>query len=485
MRRVSAIPALAVLAGCLAGCHPDGENSVRVAVIGEPSALFRTSPVLPLPARLLRSATTQGLVGFDAESHIVPALADRWIVTDDGQSYIFRLRKGAWGNAASPGEPVRAALRQAIAGQRGTPLGHELSAIEEIRAMAGRVIEIRLSRPTPDLLQLLAQPELGLRKAGETVPMTLRREGMQALLTPLPPERRGLPAVEGWSRQARPVRLSVSPAAAAIADFSAGRVDIVMGGTFVDYPRLNRFALGRGRPRFDAVTGLFGLRVIRDEGLLADPALREAVAMAIDRDALASALAAPGWLTTTRIVPPGAEGDAGLVAERWQGMAIAQRQTAARRVLAARAPAGPRTLAVALPAGPGADILFARLATDFATLGIRLERVGPDAPADLRLLDRIARSARPTWFLAQLSCAVVRGPCSEAADTLAATAAATADPVAAAGLAARAEIALAGANTFIPLGVPLRWSLAAADAPGFAPNRWGVHPLMAIATGGS
>jgi len=481
MRRLSAILALAFVSGC----HPEGENSVRVAVIGEPAALFRTSPVLPLPARLLRSATSQGLVGFDAEGHIVPALADRWIVTDDGQSYIFRLRDGAWGNASNPGEPVRTALREAIAGQRGTPLGQELSAIDEIRAMAGRVIEIRLSRPMPDLLQLLAQPELGLRKVRETVPMTLRREGEQALLTPLPPERRGLPAVEGWSRQARPVRLSVSPAKAAIADFTAGRVDIVLGGTFVDYPRLNRFALGRGRPRFDSVTGLFGLQVLRDKGLLAEPALREALAMALDRDALAAALSAPGWATTTRIVPPGAEGDTGLVGERWQGMSIAQRQTAAARVLAARAPAGPRTLAVALPVGPGADVLFARLARDFATLGIRLDRVGPNAPADLRLLDRLARSPRPTWFLAQLSCAVVRGPCSQAADSLASTAAATADPVVAAGLAARAEMALAAANTFIPLGLPLRWSLAAADMPGFAPNRWGVHPLMAIATGGS
>jgi hypothetical protein len=467
----------------LSACHPHGEDSVRVTVIGEPAAVFRTASVLPLPARLLRAATSQGLVAFDADGHIVPALADRWIVTDDGQSYIFRLRNGAWAEAANPGQAIRAALRQAIAAQHGTPLGLELAAIEDIRAMAGRVIEIRLSRPTPDLLQLLAQPELDLRNGKETLPMSLRREGMQALLTPLPPERRGLPAVEGWNRLARPVRLAANPAAVAIADFTAGRIDVVLGGTFADYPRLNRFALGRSRPRLDTVTGLFGLQVVRDDGPLADPALRQALAMAIDRDALATALAAPGWTTTTRIVPPGAEGDSGLVGERWQDLAIAQRQAAAR-TLVARVPPDARALTVALPVGPGADILFARLATDFATLGLRLDRVGPDAPADLRLLDRIARSARPTWFLAQLSCAALRGPCSQAADTLAATAAA-ADPVAAVGLAARAEMALAAANTFIPLGVPLRWSLAAADLPGFAPNRWGVHPLMALATGGT
>jgi peptide/nickel transport system substrate-binding protein/oligopeptide transport system substrate-binding protein len=481
MRRLAGI----LLPALIAACHAQGENSVRVTVIGEPAALFRAAPILPLPARLVRAATSQGLVAFDAEGHIVPALADRWIVADDGQSYIFRLRSGARGDAANPAEQVRGAIRQAIAAQRGTPLGLELSSIDEVRAMAGRVIEIRLSRPTPDLLQLLAQPELGLRKGKDTGPMTLRREGMTVVLTPLPPERRGLPAVDGWSGQARAVRLGAGPAAAALADFAAGRVDFVFGGTFADYPRLSRFALGRGRPRFDTVTGLFGFQVVREQGLLATPQLREALAMAIDRDALAAALGARGWTTTTRVIPPGAEGDPGMVGERWQGMPIAQRQAAAARVVAARAPAGPRRLTVALPAGPGADLLFGRLATDFAALGIRLDRAAADAPADLRLLDRIARSARPPWFLAQLSCAAVRGPCSQAADALATDAATTADPAAAASLAAQAEMTLTAANTFIPLGVPLRWSLAPADAPGFAPNRWGVHPLMALATGGA
>ena len=36
----------------------------------------------------------------------------------------------------------------------GTSLALDFLPIEEVRAMAGRVIEIRLRRPTPDLLQL-------------------------------------------------------------------------------------------------------------------------------------------------------------------------------------------------------------------------------------------------------------------------------------------------------------------------------------------
>ena len=37
------------------------------------------------------------------------------------------------------------------------------------------------------------------------------------------------------------------------------------------------------------------------------------------------------------------------------------------------------------------------------------------------------------------------------------------------------------ANTFIPFGTPIRWSLVSGDVTGFAPNIWGTHPLMPLA----
>ena len=50
----------------------------------------------------MRAATTEGLVGLDAEGQVIPALADRWIVTDDGRSFIFRLRDGTWPETRVP-----------------------------------------------------------------------------------------------------------------------------------------------------------------------------------------------------------------------------------------------------------------------------------------------------------------------------------------------------------------------------------------------
>ncbi len=36
-------------------------------------------------------------------------------------------------------------------------------------------------------------------------------------------------------------------------------------------------------------------------------------------------------------------------------------------------------------------------------------------------------------------------------------------------------------NVFVPLGAPIRWSLARAGVEGFQENRWNMHPLFAFA----
>jgi ABC-type oligopeptide transport system substrate-binding subunit len=474
----------------VAGCKPRHDEAIKVVVIGDPGSAFAQSQRLPLAAQLVRGATADGLVALDAEGHVIPALADRWIVTDDGLSYIFRLRATAWGlpaggtAATSVGDIARTALRAAIAERRGTPLGLDLGGIEEIRVTAGRVLEIRLSHPMPWFLQLLAQPELALLRHGRgTGPLSLTRTGDVALLTPVPPEKRGLPAVEGWSKGVRSVALTATDGPGALAAFAGGKVDLVLGGTFADLPRVSRLAFGKGRPRIDPVIGLFGLIVTNDQGVLALPQNREAIARAIDRDALAAALPVTGWLTTTRIVAPGAEGGAGLVDERWQGQTIAERQAAAARTILAwkKSSHATASLRIALPQGLGADALFDRLVHDLAAISIAATRVEANAPADLRLLDAVARYPRPLWFLNQLACAADRGLCSEAADALVERALAEPDPVAATDQVAQAEATLTQANVFLPLGQPVRWSLNSLEAGNFAPNRWALHPLDAVA----
>jgi ABC-type transport system substrate-binding protein len=474
----------------LSGCGSGGGSQLPLAVIEEgpnpgPDGLDR-----PLMAQLTRAATAQGLVAFDEQGRVVPALADRWIVTDDGESYIFRLRDGEWRN----GDPLtaraaKAALDRAMRAVRKDPLGLDLGAVDEVRVMAGRVIEIRLHRPMTHFLQLLAQPELGLvhRKLGDG-PMVLERQGAVSQLTPVEPSRLGLPEVPGWSERTRRLVVSVLPADKAVARFNEGLVDLVLGGRIQDFPHSRSVGILRGTIQLDPVTGLFGLQVAHDDGVLGDAALREALAMAIDREALIAPFGLDGWSQTTRLVAPGLEGDLQANPERWTDLPLAERRVRAaervRRWVAGGEgdePRGSPQVSIWLPAGPGSDILFGRLSEDFRAIGVATVRADKAGEADLRLVDDVARYPRPRWFLNRLSCAARSGLCDPSVDALVAEAVQVADPARRNAMIAEAEARLTAANVFIPFGTPIRWSLVRGNVQGFAANTWGWHPLMPLA----
>ncbi len=475
------LPALALLGAC----GSEQGDTVDVVAIGDPASLFDGGARLSAAAQLLRGATAQGLVAHDQQGQVIPGVADRWIVNDDGLSYIFRLSDGTLTGGGKLGATTaRAALLQAIAALRGTALGKDLSSIEDIRVMTGRVIEIRLSRPQPDLLMLLAQPELGLLSRGKGAgPMALRRDGEVAYLALIDPQLRGLSASVDWQEQVRPVRLRALAAEGAIARFERGETDAVLGGRYENFPLADSGGLSRGAIRLDPVAGLFGLAAMHRDGFLADPQNREAIAMAIDREALPAALGIGGWLMTERILPAGIDDNQQSAPPAWTALSVDERHAlAAGRATRWRGvAAAPVRLRIAMPSGPGTDRLFGRLAEDLGKAGLAATRVGLADPADLRLIDVVARYPGAAWFFNQLSCGVLPGPCDPDTDSLVAEALQSADPAERARLFAQAEGKLAANNVYIPLGAPIRWSLLRGNATGFVVNRFAVHPLMPMA----
>lgn len=514
-RKVLALfPVIGALA--LAACSSGNESALEVAVVQGAPGEEGSEELTGLSARLARAATVEGLVAFDEQGRVIPALADRWIVTDDGLSYIFRLRDGNWANGDElTAATARKSIEYALKALRGTPMALDLADIDEVRVMAGRVIEIRLFRPMPYLLQLLAQPEMGLfhdnRGAG---PMTMRREGADTLrLTPMEPSTLGLPEVKNWATRTREVGLSVVPGPQAVKQFNDGKVDLVLGGRIEDFLLTRSVGILRGTIQLDPVVGLFGLQVMNDEGFLAEPSNREALAMAIDREALIDPFGVGGWQPTTRLVTPSLDGDLGTIGERWGGQSLEQRREvaagrvrgwmarngtstenkpasaegaaprrAARGGAAQAAPAlgrAPR-LSVWLPEGEGSQILYARLSADLAAISVRLERTEEREDADLVLVDDVARYPRAVWYLHHLSCADRPGLCSPEADARVAEADMAQSPQERAALLTEAEAELTGANVFIPFGTPIRWSLVRGSVSGFATNSWGWHPLMPL-----
>jgi ABC-type oligopeptide transport system, periplasmic component len=95
--RLAAFAVLAALAVFPAACRPKPEGTVKVVVIGrEPQPRDPALGPLAAPDAVLLQNVAQGLVRFDASGNIVAGLAERWNVSDDGLSYIFRIASTDW-----------------------------------------------------------------------------------------------------------------------------------------------------------------------------------------------------------------------------------------------------------------------------------------------------------------------------------------------------------------------------------------------------
>ena len=472
----------------LSACSPFGtDGPIEVAVIGNPSSLFESGVRLSPGAQHVRAASIEGLVGLNASGQVVPALAERWIVTDDGQSYIFRLRERNWPD----GEPitaqdVRADMRQLLRDLEGTSLGLDLAKITDVRAMTEKVVELRLSSPMPDFLRLLAQPELGLAKGGDGAgPMSVSRDEDQpiARLSALPPQERGLPRREDWEETSRPLSVRAAPSAIAIEAFAQGEVDLLLNGDLASFPEIQLGPLSRGNILVDPARGLMGLVFRNDSGVLADPARREALSMAIDRAALIAPFGLGGWQPTTWVVPTSLLGTNELGQSRWDDLTLEQRRETARsRISSWQSEAGENetVLRVGLPPGPGSDLLFQGLSDAWAAIGIRAIQVRPGAGAELEWRDRLARYSSPRWYLNQFNCELEIGLCSEAADLAVRASLFVADVEEKQRLLSEAHSELVDEEVFIPLGAPVRWSLVRGSIANYAPNDCGLHTMIPL-----
>ncbi len=474
-----------MLATCLAlaGCdrRPD-TGAVVVSAIGARPRLADASRVaLDTPTRLMMDSAAQGLVRFDAAGQIEPGIAERWIVIDGGMSYIFRLREGDWGDGTPvTAEQVVAMLQHQIgsADHFGShnPLAPFLTAIDEIVVMTPQVIEVRLSRPRPDLLKLFAQPELALlrlRPTGGTGPFRIAQRGRAPLLRPAFDPGQADPDDQREPRPQEDVRLIGERAARAIARFANRDSDLVSGGSFVDWPLLATADIAPASVRVDPAAGLFGLAFVRREGFLTDAANRAAVSEAIDRTAATGAVA-PAWDPADRILPDILDSASLPQVPAWTLLTQEERRVAARQRVAAWRQETPAAIEVriALPAGPGATLLYAQVAASLIAIGITPVRVAIGEAADLRLVDAVAPYDSARWYLAS-ACVACGDDARAALD-----AAREAPTLAERGLRiAAADKAMNEDVAFIPLARPLRWSLVAARLGQWQPNTRAWHPL--------
>ena len=471
----------AALAACLAvaGCQEPETGPLRLVAIGAQPQLVNPSrdPVSPASAILL-DTVAQGLVRFDAAGEIEPALAQSWIVSDDGRRYTFRLRR----TVSASGERVTAKQvverLQAMVGRASrNPLKPVLGVIDQIEAMTEQVLEIRLKAPRPNFLPLLAQPEMAIIAQDQgTGPYRIGGElgGAIRLVPPSPDEDEELPAASPPE-----ILLRGDAAPFAIARFARGEADLVTGGTIGDVPALTAAGLPADRTLFDPARGLFGLLVTRAEGPMADPRFRHALAMAIDRDAILARFGVPTLQPRASILPAGLAEAPAPGTPDWAEVPLATRRAAAARIVADLTDVERPRLRIALPAGPGHRILFAHIRRDWRLIGVEAVAVAPNQEAELRLIDEVAPAELAPWYLRHFMCGA-SAICDEAADQLLEGARITLNPAERQALLQQADRLLVAAAPFLPIGQPIRWSLRSERLNGLRPNAYARHPATEL-----
>ena len=476
MRRLLALLLIPALALVPVACRPQPQGALKAVVIGGEPKL--RDPVLgPLPPSdaILLQNVAQGLVRFDSSGNIVPGLAERWNVSDDGLSYIFRLASMQWpdGKKISAQQVARLIKRQLTDRSR-NPLKDSLGAVDDVVAMTDRVIEIRLLAPRPNLLSLLAQPEFGILRGNDgTGPFKAvpdRGPNGELRLT------REISPGTDEDTEREEVLLSGTAAADAIRAFAAAKADLVLGGTFVDLPLAQRVRLARGALRFDSASGLFGLVPARSGSALDEPDVRRLLTQALDRDNFIAALGVAGLAPRTNVLEAGLDGTPPPVAPAWIASPLGERLATLRaqsdRLFGKQKP----VILVALPDGPGADLLLSELVRDWGALGLTVQRAPPGTAGDLTLIDEVAPSSSAAWFVRRFRCGVV-AICDAQANELMDAARQTPVPAQRYALLTQAAARIDDAQLFIPIAAPLRWSLVSRRIQDFGGNRYARHTL--------
>lgn len=479
MRRFHALLLFALATLGLAGCQQQPKGTVKVVVIGgQPQLRDPSLGPLPSPDGVLLENVAQGLVSFDPSGNIIGGLAERWNVSDDGLSYIFRLASMQWPDGKKiTAEQVAKILKRQLASHSRNALKDSVGAVDDVVAMTDRVIEIQLVAPRPNLLSLLAQPEFAiLRGSVGTGPFKAAATGGQGGELRLTRE---IVSSDEEETRHEEVLLAGASTADAIAGFVAARSDLVLGGTFADLPLTRRVKLSGEALRFDPVSGLFGFVPVHAGGPLDKPEVRQLLAQAVDRSNFVNGLGVPGLAPRATVLEPGLDGTGAVAPPFWLATPLTDRLPALRGMADKLLGKTKPTISIFLPPGPGADFLLLEIKRDWGAIGINVERAAGEDAADFILIDEVAPSSSPAWFVRRFRCGAVT-VCDATADQLMDGARTMPVPSQRYALILQAAARIEDQQLFIPVTAPVRWSLVSERVENFAGNRFGRHTLSGL-----
>lgn len=342
--RWRSVLAAAAVAAVLAGC---GERSASVGSQARGLQVTLSSDIRGTDPGVNRDANTdtvmmhlvEGLVAYREDGSTGLLLADKLDISGDGLEYTFRLRDGVTFHNGAPltsKEVVWSWKRYLDPATGWTCLGDfdgsSGNRIDDVRAVDRLTVTFRLNRPQPLFLSQMAAINCG---AGAILhPASLDREGHWRAPVATGPYRlvewkRGhsirVEAFAGY--RPRPGRrdgntggkhalekrltwLVIRDAASRLAALDKGQVDIMPEVPAAEMRQLRHI---KGVRLVSApMLGSYGILVQDQDPLLSDRRIREAIALAIDRNALAELVnegtvaGNPSIVATASLFHPGA-----------------------------------------------------------------------------------------------------------------------------------------------------------------------------------
>jgi ABC-type transport system substrate-binding protein/class 3 adenylate cyclase len=270
------------------------------------------------------------------ERTIVPSLAERWEISDDGLRYVFHLRDGlTWSDGtpltahdvefgikrvldpASPGSSV--AIYFALEQGEETYLGEnaDWDAVG-VRALDDRTVEFRLTAPAPYFMSVMNRPDGGPQPRHAVDGIAEARVVSGAYeVAERSDERLVLRRRAPRPGNVAEVELYRADVADALPSFERDETDLIL----VRYtPRLADMMSGAVHP--DATIGAAAwsgyIRFDHTDPVTGDLDFRRALAHAIDREALAAACPANLVVATGGVVPPALQGHTPDIALRYE-----------------------------------------------------------------------------------------------------------------------------------------------------------------------
>ena len=159
MKRLCVFLATALLVAACGGGDQGANGVLHRALAAEPESLDLHKARSTQAAEVLRDIG-EGLVSFSPQGELVPGVAERWSVADDGLTYTFTLREDArWSN----GEPLVAqhfvtAFERLAAPETAAFYAAFLESVVEVGALDEHTLVLVLDQPTPYLMSLLTHP---------------------------------------------------------------------------------------------------------------------------------------------------------------------------------------------------------------------------------------------------------------------------------------------------------------------------------------